>query len=100
MFHNRKENNKINRLHERSLRILYKDDTSTFEQLLTKDGSFTIHQRNIQKLAIEIFKTKNNIGPSILNDIFVRRTYNGPALRSSSVFIKPAIKTTHYWEIL
>ena len=52
MFHNRTVNSKINRLHERSLRLLYKDDVSTFEELLQKAGTFTIHQRNIQSLAI------------------------------------------------
>ena len=53
MFHNRTLNNKINRLHERALRIVYKDtnDDSTFEDLLDKDGAFTIH-RNLQRLAI------------------------------------------------
>ena len=55
MFHSRSVNNKINHLHERSLRIVYKDNISSFEDLLKKDRSFTIHQRNIQSLAIELF---------------------------------------------
>ena len=32
MLYNRSLNKKINKLHERALRILYKDDISTFEQ--------------------------------------------------------------------
>ena len=48
MFHNRTLNNKINRLHERALRIAYDDDKSTFQELLDSDNSMTIHQRNIQ----------------------------------------------------
>ena len=43
MFHDRGLNNKINKIHERSLRIVYRDDLSTFEELLAKDGSFCIH---------------------------------------------------------
>ena len=54
MFHSRRTNNKINRLHERALRITYDDDVSTFDQLLAVDKSFCIHHQNIQKLLIEI----------------------------------------------
>ena len=71
MFHNRKENSQINRIHERALRILYKDDVSPFEELLKRDRSFTVHQRNIQSLAIEMYKAKPNLDPSLLKDIFV-----------------------------
>ena len=98
MFHNRKINLKINRLHERALRLLYCDDKSTFEELLQKEGTFTIHQRNIQSLAIEMFKTKNNIGPELLNNIFLDRNYNGPSLRNVSDFKMPNINTVHYGE--
>ena len=34
MFHSRGVNNKINHLHERLLRIVYKDNISLFEDLL------------------------------------------------------------------
>ena len=37
MFHSRTLNNKINRLHERCLRIIYNDKLSNFEELLHKD---------------------------------------------------------------
>ena len=46
MFLSRKLNSKINKLQERSLRIIYDDDKSSFEELLRKDGSVTIHHRN------------------------------------------------------
>ena len=49
-------NNKINILHERALRIAYKDHTSSFVSLLEKDRSVTTHQKNAQLLMIEMFK--------------------------------------------
>ena len=52
MFHRRKLNSKSNRLQERSLRIIYDDDKSSFEELLKKGGSVTIHHCNIQALAL------------------------------------------------
>ena len=78
MFHSRGLNNKINRIHERALRITYKDKSSTFQELLEKDNSVSIHHRNIQKLAIEIYKVLHGFSPPILNDIFVpvSRPYN------------------------
>ena len=56
MFHSRELNNRINRLHKRALRLIYNNFTTSFEQLLDKDNSFTIHQQNIQSLAIEMYK--------------------------------------------
>ena len=55
MFYSRQTNNKINHLHERALRLVYNDYYSTFEELLEKDGSFTIHHYNIQTLCIELY---------------------------------------------
>ena len=60
MFHSRLLNNRINKLHEKALRLVYKDTSLTFEQLLENDSSFIIHHRNIQKLAIEIYKVINH----------------------------------------
>ena len=60
----------MDKLHERALRLVYQDKTSTYEDLLRKDGSSKIHHRNIQKLAIEIFKFKNGLSPPIIHEIF------------------------------
>ena len=58
MFHSRKLNHRINSIHERTLRVAYQDYKSTFLELLQRDNSITIHQRNLQVLATESFKTK------------------------------------------
>ena len=63
-------NNKINSLHERALRITSGDRSSSFENLLKKDNSVSIHHRNIQALATEMFKVKNNIAPEIMKELF------------------------------
>ena len=63
-------NNKINRLHEKCLRIVYSDKTSSFEELFDKDGSVTIHTRNLKVLATEIFKASRNLSPNIVAEIF------------------------------
>ena len=70
MFHSRKLNNKINRLHERCIRIVYNDRLSTFEELLNKDNSVSIRHRNLQCLAIEMFKVHLGEAPQILQEVF------------------------------
>ena len=74
MLHSRTLNHRINRLHERALRIVYKDQTSTFEELLIQDESFTIHERNIQTLAIELYKIFHGLSSKIMNLIFLPNT--------------------------
>ena len=61
IIHNRGLNNKINHMQQRALHIVYNDCRSSFEGLLNKDKSVTIHQRNLQQLAIENFKVKIGI---------------------------------------
>ena len=57
MFHSRKIENRLNRLHKRAWRVVYRDYNATFSELISKDKSVTIHQKNLQLLATEIFKT-------------------------------------------
>ena len=94
MLHNRDLEHKINKLHERALRIVYNDDKLSFSELLALDNSFTIHHQNIQKLAVEIYKCIHDLPPSFMKDIFINSNYNGPELRSEKQFSQPRAKTT------
>ena len=78
MFHGRKANSKINHIHERTLRIVYKNNVLSSEELIELDQSFKMHHRNIQSLAIGLFKIKNDLSVTMMNDIFQPRavSYN------------------------
>ena len=94
MFCSRTNNARINRIHEWSLRIVYNNYISTFNELLTIDKPFTIHHRNVQTLAIEMFKVINDISPVIMKDIFVLKQncrYN-----TRGIFLTNNIRTEHY----
>jgi hypothetical protein len=90
MFHCRTTNNRLNKLQERALRLIYKDKNLSFEQLLEKDESFTIHDRNIQKLAIEMYKVKNKLTPVPFQELF--------SLKENGGFIIPKINTVNRGE--
>ena len=95
MFHSRHLNSKINRIHERALRIAYKDYDSSFNTLLEKYDSVNIHVKHLRNLMIEIFKTKGNINPPFMWEIFCERhaVYN---LRNNNEFMVSKVMTTCY----
>ena len=84
MFHNSNINTRINNLHFRALRMVYREETSTFEEPLERDGSVTIHQRNLQFLAIEMFKVEKGLAPIFMNEIFPKNKNKGAENVSSN----------------
>ena len=95
MFHSRKLNNCINRIQEKALRLTYKDKMSTYQELLRLDNSVTIHHRNLQTLATEIFKWKNNLSPKIMDDNFKTKKTKY-TLRNFTNMEVGSVKTTTY----
>ena len=94
MFHSRKLNNRINKIHERALRIIYDDNKSTFRELLNKDNYFTIHERNIHALAIELYKVANGISPYIMSEMFPLK--KSVIYFSKNPFVTRNVHTTRY----
>ena len=81
MFHSRILNSRVNKLHERALRMVYQDYVSSFTELLEKDNLTTIHSRNIQLLVTELFKVKNGLSPPFMNEIFAENAQHYYDLR-------------------
>ena len=77
------------------LRIVYKDYRSSFAKLLSEDKSFTLHHKNVQKLAIEMYKIKNELCPKIMLNLFkeVTHPYN---LRNGLISGSYKIKIVRY----
>ena len=93
MFCSRRMNRRINRIHERALRLVYEDYASSFNELLAKDKSISIHHRNIHCVAIEVYKVINGLSPQFMNDIF--DLYHGPSTRSGKAFLRPKCNTVY-----
>ena len=111
MLCSRTWNNMINKIHERTLRLILNDHTSNTDTLLQNNNDTCNHHRNIQTLMAEIYKIKNNLNPPVMDFIFERRnnTYN---LRNFQEFamkrkrtVKMGLETLKYrslqlWSIL
>ena len=63
-------NNMINKIHERSLRVILDDEISLFADLLDKNIVITNNQRNIQVLTTEFFKMMNDLAPPVMDNLF------------------------------
>ena len=96
MFHSRTLNQRINKIHERALRLVYRNDGHlSFEELLVKDKSVSIHQKNLQNLAIEIFKSKNDYSPKLMEEILVFEKMPNN-LRNPSILKRKKDRTVFY----
>ena len=98
MFCSKRMNERINRIRERALRMVYLDYTSGFEDLLKRDGSVTIHHRNVQLVAIEMFKIVHDIGPKIMKTLVefkpnVRRDSDDNII--GNVFVRAKVKSEY-----
>ena len=94
MCHSRANHSKID-LHERCLRINYSDKTSSFEALLEKDGSVSIHNKHLRLLAIEIYKACKGLSPPIITELFEKKNDHQYSLTERGLFLGPKI-----WDIL
>ena len=83
----RKSNNLINRIRERAL--AYNDYVTKFDQLLENDNSVTIHHRNIQALATEIYKTLNDLNPLFMKEVFSLKAHRYPLKTQNLIYPNP-----------
>ena len=81
MFHSHSINNKINR-------IVYNDFKSSFKNLLEIDGTVSIHAKNLQKHATEMFKISKNFSVTLMSELFYRKV-NHYNLRNPHEFSIP-----------
>ena len=85
----------MNRLHENNLlRIIYDDKQSSFDELLEKDSSVSVHERNIQILATEMYKVRKGISTPLIK-LFEQRNEHTYNLRHSTEFLQPFVNFVH-----
>ena len=71
IFCSRQSNNLINRLHERGLRLTYRNKPiKNVNRYYGGKNETKIHQKNVQVLMTEVYKIVNGTAPPIMNSLF------------------------------
>ena len=103
-------NRKITSLHESCLPIIYQQEQSSFEQLLKKDNSVSIHQRNLQSIATEMHNMNNSLFPILIQELFTpnnEHTYRRHLRQFKMIAVNTvdhdtksvSLLETRFWEI-
>ena len=85
---------KLERLKEKGLRAVFKDKSSSYEDLLNKAKLVTLNNQRLQNIAILMFKVKHDICPTYISDLFNPQTTQY-SLRNSE-FVIPRFNTVTY----
>ena len=88
-------NDKLEKIQERALRILYQDHNSSYDDLLEMAGTSTIIIQRLRLMTLTVFESLNSLNPPCLNDIFTKKCMPY-SLRDSSIIEQPKRRTTTF----
>ena len=89
----------ITKCSERCLRLIYNDKSSYYEELPENDKSVSKQHRNLESIATEIRKVKNDLSPEIVSELFLRIREIQCSLRVNHTnydFSLAPVKTVHH----
>ena len=94
-FCGKQNSDKLEKINERALRILYNDFTSSYDQLLSQHNTTTILISRLKIMTLEVFKCLKTLGPPCLHDLFTVKPleYN---MRNPTKVIQPTRRCTTY----
>ena len=95
MFCSKTDMQRVEKVQYKSLQVVYNNYMATYDELLALDNKLKIHQRHLQFLAIEIYRSKNKLNPS-----FMWKTYKEKIILNSlkrGIFLSiPNVNTQKY----
>ena len=95
MFCGKTTNDKVNSVHKQALRALLHDYTSSFEELLHRNEEVTVHEKNLQKLMLEVYRCMTSGKPSFLLEFFNKKVLPY-SLRVNNLLQLPNTRTKKY----
>ena len=85
---------KLEEINEGALRLAFSDYLSSYKDLLANSKETTIHVQSVRTLALEVYKTLNNLNPVFVKDYFVPKT-TGHNIRLKNPLDIPKSRTTN-----
>ena len=98
MFTNKTNNKLIKKAYIRGLKTLTNNFSANTNEIFLLTEQKNIHESNLQKLAIDIFKCLNNINPKMMSELFQYKE-NNYNLRKSNLIKLPDYKDPNSWLI-
>ena len=94
MFTSKNSMLKVNEIHRRTLRLVYDDCNSIYEELLVSYNDTSIHQKHLRHLAIEVYKSLTNLNPEFMWPFFKNKSipYNS---RNGNICILLPARSSH-----
>lgn len=96
MFMSRSNLKKLDKLNERALRMIFNDSLSTYAELLLRNKSMDIYKGCIKSLCVEMYRIRNGLSPSYMQNLFSLKINNCYSLRDNNIFEIPKFKSKRY----
>ena len=94
MFYHKNTNLKMQKIHHKTLKVIYQSDAS-YDDLLQLSNGVSLHQRHLRFLLTEIYKRTGNLNPQFMWSYFKYREVPYNLRRGSVLFILPARSTIY-----
>ena len=94
-FCGKTNNNNIEKIQERALRIIHRDYESSYEDLLSAAEAPTMLTRRLRVILLEVFRSMNMLNSDCLNDMFKIKNGNY-SFRNTRKLLQPKKKTTAF----
>ena len=88
-------NQKLEKIQERALRILFADYNSSYMELLGRAGTTTLLIQRLRRIALTVFKSVHGLNPPCLNDMFTPKELPY-RMRDSSLLEQSGCRTTAF----
>ena len=89
---------KIEKLHERVLRWVHDDYSSTYADILSKSNSSTLYLKRVRIIAQETFKAINNLSPLYIKELIRFRNSRYPTRNTNPDIYRPRVDQVKFGE--